>query len=218
MPHDALTQPPQWYLSEAARRRASDSQQQQPQGTPCTVMAIVGNFVTVSIDATSVYTIPQITVPKSHSEWIREPTQVGDKGYLTQANYYLGGVSEQGGGTSSFYPRGNMTTLAYQPISQKTFATNPNADPNAAFVSGKNGVILTDATGVVNLTLAPNTPLVVNECIQIVIQGGAQPKIQVLGKTQSDLLYLGWGKTSEGDWEQVLTVAGPAPNVYARIS
>jgi hypothetical protein len=52
---------------------------------------------------------------------MREPTQVGDKGIVHQADYYLGGISGIGGGNSDFSPRGNLTPLVFKPISQNVF-------------------------------------------------------------------------------------------------
>ena len=219
MADNSLVTPLVSNLPLAISSRAQDSQQRQPQSVPVRVVAIVGEFVTVATDAQGPYTIPQITVPKNQSAYFRDPTQVGDLGYLVQGNYYLGGVSDQGGGTGNFNPRGNLTTMVFQPISQKPYTTNPVRDPNAAFVNGPNGVIMTDSlTNVVNLTLAPNTPLNLTESIQIILQGGAQPKVQVLGKTSGDNIYIGWGKASDGVWSPVMTVLGPSPNVYARMS
>ena len=52
------------------------------------------------------------------SPYGRDPTQVGDKGYASPSDYYIGGINGLGGGSSNLNPRGNLTPLVFHPISQ----------------------------------------------------------------------------------------------------
>jgi hypothetical protein len=56
------------------------------------------------------------------------------------SDYYLGGISGWGGGNTDYYPRGNLSTLSFQPISQ---TDNPTRDYDQhTIVGGPNGIIL----------------------------------------------------------------------------
>lgn len=124
-----------------------------PKSMPATVTAVSGALVTVSIDGNwAPFNIPKITVPKAESRWAREPTQVGDKGYVNGVDYYLGGQSGLGGGAANLYPRANLTNAVFQPLSQKGF---PSVDQNAYTLSGPNGVVLQDENGLCVFKLTP---------------------------------------------------------------
>ena len=109
-----------------------------PKGVPVHVSAIKQgkgqvDLVELTIDATGPYTLPKIIAPQAHSKYHREPTQVGDKGYYVPGTYYIGGESGQGGGTASMYPRGNLTTGVFHPISNTGW---DEKDPNMFLVTG----------------------------------------------------------------------------------
>ena len=139
-------------LGRLANKKARDADWQQPQSLPCSVVSVQGALVTVKFEIQSKFTISHQQIPVASSKYIREPIQVGDKGWAIPANFYLGGVSDQGGGTSDVYPRGNLTPLVFQPISSKNF---PAVAGNALVLSGPNGVVLQDASGACTLTLTP---------------------------------------------------------------
>ena len=71
----------------------------------------------------NIFNMPTVKLPQSFSRFGREATQVGDKGYAVPGNYYLGGNTAFSGGKTNFYPRSNLTTLSFQPLS------NLNAPP-----------------------------------------------------------------------------------------
>lgn len=107
---------------------------------PCRVVAVNGSLVTVAFEVdASPWTLPQITIPKAESRWIRVPTQVGDFGVTIPADVYLGGISGQGGGTAQMVRQGNMTSLLFVPCASKSF---PSVNTNQAYVSGPQGVLL----------------------------------------------------------------------------
>lgn len=153
MADNSLTTPIAFHLPRAIDKRANDSQQNQPQALPCTVVKVTKEFVTVKIEAQSPFTFPEITIPQAMSAWIRQPTQVGDKGWAVPGQYYLGGQSGDAGGTANLVPRGNMTPLVFQHISQKSFNVR---DLNAAYIAGPNGVVLEDASGACVFALTPS--------------------------------------------------------------
>jgi hypothetical protein len=117
-----------------------------PKLLPCHVSKILENdFLELTFDVTGPFTLPKISVPQTFSKYHREPTQVGDKGYTTASSNYLGGESGQSGGTASLYSRGNLTTSAFQPVSEKSF---PKRDPNMYLqTGGPSGHTLQSADG-----------------------------------------------------------------------
>jgi hypothetical protein len=116
------------------RTKVQDGIQNTPRAVPCHVSKILPNdFVEVTIDATGPWTLPKVQIPQAFSKYSREPTQVGDKGYIVPNDYFLGGESGQDGSTASFYQRGNLTTGVFHPISNKNF---PVRDHNQFLVTG----------------------------------------------------------------------------------
>ena len=152
---NALVTPIVWSHSQSGYVRAQDRYQENVQPLPVTIKKIVGELVMVTVDMQGVYTQPTLLLPQAFSEWVREPTQVGDKGWAVPSNYYLGGQSGLGGGTANYRYRGNMTTLVFQHISQKAFPHNKNRDLNAVFINGPNGVVLQDTQGKCVFTQTP---------------------------------------------------------------
>ena len=115
---------PFWDMIESfVNRRIQDHLQMQPKNVPVTVTKVDKEFVYVQPDIHStVYTFPTIKVAQTFSRNVREPTQVGDKGYIVAADYYVGGETAYSGGQADLYPRGNLTPLAFQPISSGKFS------------------------------------------------------------------------------------------------
>lgn len=138
---NSLTMPLAYHLPRAVDNRTQDKWQLSSQPIPCSVTKIVGELVQVKIEAQGSYTTPEILVPQAFSEWVREPTQVGDKGWVTPANYYLGGMSGNAGGTANYAPRGNLTPMVFSHISQKQFPHNTNRNLNQAFINGPEGTM-----------------------------------------------------------------------------
>lgn len=137
-------------LHEFGDKKSQDWIQRQPRSMPCTVTAVSYPYVTVSIDLNAKpFTLPQIKVPQSQSAYFREPTQVGDQGYLDVCDYYLGGVSGLGGGTADLTLRGNLSTGVFRPITRMSFS--PMVDPNKAQMQGPSGFICQTDDGAVSI-------------------------------------------------------------------
>jgi hypothetical protein len=132
-------------LSQLANNRAQTAILNTGRALPCRVEAVSGSMVTVSfqVDA-SPLNLPQITIPKAESPWIRMPTQVGDLGITMPSSVYLGGISGLGGGVADLTQPGNLGALVFVPVS------NLNAPPgnqNAAYLQGPDGAIVQTTTG-----------------------------------------------------------------------
>lgn len=132
-------------LNDLAINRATQAIRSTGRALPCRVVAVDGAIVTVAFEVDSYpWTIPQVTIPKAESAWIRMPTQIGDFGITMPGDAYLGGVSGLGGGVAKLVARGNLSTLVFVPISNKMA---PPIDSNAAQIQGPNGAIVRNTEG-----------------------------------------------------------------------
>ncbi len=178
-------------LNAGAINRAQEAIQSLGMALPCHVVAVDGAIVTVAFDVQGI-ALPQVTIPKLESAWLRNPTQVGDLGITIAADTYLGGVSGLGGGTASNLPTFSLEGLVFVPVSNSNSAP---IDPNAAQVSGPNGAILkatggaTESEVVTNqngttLTFGANSIAITSSGVTITV-GGATFTITSSGVTSS---------------------------------
>lgn len=108
---------------------------------PCTVKKVTGSILTVSFDLeSSPWTLPMIDIPKAESNWIRMPTQVGDKGIAVPAGSYLGETSGMGTLPLNMQKNpGNLGALYFVPISN---ITSPPPNQNIALMQGVAGATM----------------------------------------------------------------------------
>lgn len=139
-------------LNRLAQKHALDAIALTGKSLPCTVAAVSGSIVTVNFEVTSVYTLPQVTMPLFGPEYIRYPIQKGDKGYAMAADAYLGGMSGLGGGAADLSLPANLSALVFMPIGNKIWS---EVDPNAVTIYGPNGVVARDTQSATVCTLTP---------------------------------------------------------------
>lgn len=119
MADNALKTPLIQTITGHINRRGNDFSQVSPKGIPCSVTAIDKDIVTVKFEGSNgVWNMPTMKMSQAISPYGRDPTQVGDKGYASPADYYVGGISGLGGGSTNFTPRGNLTPLIFHPMAQ----------------------------------------------------------------------------------------------------
>jgi hypothetical protein len=143
-------------INKAAIIRASEAIERLGAALPCKVVAVSGSIVTVSFEVNSIWTLPNITIPKAEGQWIRSPTQIGDLGLTMPASVYLGGISGLGGGTASAASPGNLEALVWVPVASTAFPTSLGGmalNINQAQVYGPAGAVVQtqDGTSVVNV-------------------------------------------------------------------
>jgi hypothetical protein len=139
--YDSIKHPYQYRMSQWAAKKTNDHQEKQAKSIPCHVTKVDKDFIYVAFEnQNSISTLPTVKIPQSWSQYSREPTQVGDKGYAVPGNYYLGGATDDSGGNTDFYPRGNLTTLSFNGVSHKK---NPSRDyDQLTHMGGPNGWIV----------------------------------------------------------------------------
>ena len=110
-------------------------------GIPCHITKIgpEQDVVTVSFDIKGYsWAVPQRKIPVAFSPYARDALTVGDKGLASPADYNISSQAGLGGGVADFSPRGNLTPLAFHPISK---TSNEKRDNDQYVVTGgKNGV------------------------------------------------------------------------------
>lgn len=138
-------------FNKNAIRRAQEAIQSTGNALPCHVVSVSGAIVTVDFDVNAApWTLPQITIPKAESQWIRMPTQVGDKGWTVPADAYLGPSVGFTNGVADLTQPGNLSALVFVPLSNKN---SPPDDQNAAQIMGPNGGIMRTLDGSVSIVV-----------------------------------------------------------------
>jgi len=144
-------------LNQLARQRASDGIQSLPKGIPAQVVSRTNQIVTVAFQMQvggtgAPFTLVQADYPISTSalDWL--PINKGTNGLLLPSDFYLGGISGQGGGTADYSQRGNLATLVFHPITNTSQTIPPGGDTDKRGVYGPNGVVVSDVGGACALT------------------------------------------------------------------
>lgn len=118
--YDSHKHPFQYGLNFWGNKRINENTERQTKSIPCHVVEVAKDFIKVAFETSNgIHTPPVVKIPQSWSQFSREPTQVGNKGYASASDYYLGGVTGDSGGRTNFYPRGNLTAMSFNGVSHK---------------------------------------------------------------------------------------------------
>lgn len=140
-------------LNRFSEQKAKDAIQTLGRALPCSVVAVSGSIVTVKFEVISGFTLPMITVPHAGAEWVRYPTQIGDKGVVIPSMARLNDTNGIGQGKGDLITPANLSALIFLPVGNAGW-TVP-IDPNKLELYGKNGVIIKDSlTGAVIVTVS----------------------------------------------------------------
>lgn len=174
-------------LNQAMIARAAAAIQSTGRALPCRVTAVNGATVTVSFQTNNAgYVLPRITIPKAESNWIRNPTQIGDAGITVPADTHIGIISGLGATIPNMANKpGNLSALVFMPVSD---SRSPPPDPDAALVSGPNGAIIKTTTGTASSVVTNQSGTVVTfgtvtitvDASGVTINSGGQP-INLIG-------------------------------------
>jgi hypothetical protein len=116
--YDSHKNPFQYRMNAWSHRQINSGREQEPKSMPCHVTKIEKDFVHVAFETkNSVFTPPVMKMTQAFSRFGREPTQKGDKGMAVPGDYYMGGITQFAGGGTNFYPRGNLSSLSFNPAS-----------------------------------------------------------------------------------------------------
>src|SRR5215831_10071483 len=116
--YDSHINPLQYRMNIWAHRRGNEQREREPKSIPCHVQQMEKDFMHVAFETkNSIFTPPVMKMPQSFSRFGREATQTKDMGVAVPGDYYMGGISAFAGGATNFYPRGNLSSLTFQPVS-----------------------------------------------------------------------------------------------------
>ena len=142
-------------LNAVAQRRALDVMSLQGRVLPASVLVVAGSIVTVKFEINSKFTLSPVTCPIGGiPEYIRCPTQVGDKGVVMPSNTYIGGISGLGGGVADLTVPASLSALIFLPIASTQWSATD--DPNAVVIYGPDGVILRNTANTNSVKVGPN--------------------------------------------------------------
>lgn len=139
--------------NQFVERKINEALQLSGKALPCTVSAVNGSIITVNFEVQSKITLPKVTCPLFGPEYIRYPVQVGDKGVVFSADASLGSMSGLGSGVATLTNVGNLSSLVFFPIGNKSFGA---VDPNSVTIYGPNGTVLRDTGSATVMTLTPS--------------------------------------------------------------
>lgn len=115
------------------------------QALPCHVVAVNGQIVTVQFDILPGSAIlPEVTIPTAGWEYIRNPVQIGDKGFTVPASVSLRGISGLGDGMATMSIPPSLTALVFVPVSDINWS---DVDPDKLTMYGPKGVLARTKAG-----------------------------------------------------------------------
>lgn len=177
-----------------AQQRATHVAALLGKGLPCQVTEVLIGFVTVSFEVNSIFNIPNLTIPMVMTQYGRPPIQIGDLGRAVPTGVSLAAVSGISTATPNLGLEGNLATLAFEPLGNKTWSA-VGGDGEAYVLYGVNGggVIMQDsATGsATTVTINKNS---------VTIEVGSGKPVNI---------------TAGGSLSPVMTQAGPSPVLLA---
>jgi hypothetical protein len=204
-------------LAQIALRKVQDGQQLQGKNLPCHVTAIKGAIVTVAFDVTSQYTLPKMDIPIANSQYGREAIQIGDKGYASSGDAYIGNNSGLGENTSNLSPRANLSNLVFHPIGNKNWGP---VDSNQNTHSAPNGGLYQTDDGKMQVIIKQSSVTVKSDkkviTVNMTTNGTIAISIDPGPNTSTDMLYLGGDGTQPSKYAPVSTISGPCINVLGR--
>lgn len=212
---NALNTPLFTSITRFVTKMIADAFQRSPRSIPCHVVKVNGDLVTVAFDTHNNIWLPaQIEMSQNFSLFAREPTQVGDKGFAITSDFYLGGASGNAGGTPDYFPRGNLSSASFQPVSQKKF---PSRDVNQfVLTGGPSGIQIQSKDGKSSITITGNDTITIVDSVgnSVVLPGGGGGNFY-LAPASGKNVYLG-GTGSDGAYDFVVTASGNALHVKAK--
>jgi hypothetical protein len=103
------------------------------------------------------------------SRYCRAPIKIGDQGFATTADAYLGGVTGLGSGNATLTRRANLAALVWVPLGNVSFSS---IDPTSMHLESQNGLFTVDvANSGIKLAYNGTTYLEVDSSGNVTING-----------------------------------------------
>ena len=166
-------------LNRVAVTRALQAIENTGYCLPCRVVSVQGAIVTVAFEVNA-DALPQVTIPKAESPWIRMPTQVGDFGLAVPATVSLGAISGLGTGTPDLARTGNLSALLFVPVSSQK---SPPSNQNMAYVQGPDGATVQTTTGTASSAVVNTSGITLTFGSSSLTLNGSEITMNAGGKT-----------------------------------
>lgn len=132
-------------LSELLQVQTATSSNLAGQAFPCHVVAVNGQIVTVQFDILpGTANLQEVTIPTAGWEYIRNPVQIGDKGFTVPASVSLRGISGLGDGMATMSKPPSLTALVFVPVGNINWS---DVDPDKLTMYGPKGVLARTMAG-----------------------------------------------------------------------
>ncbi|HEO9044237.1 TPA: phage baseplate protein [Enterobacter kobei] len=132
-------------LSELLQVQTATSSNLVGQALPCHVVAVNGQIVTVQFDILpGTANLQEVTIPTAGWEYIRNPVQIGDKGFTVPASVSLRGISGLGDGMATMSKPPSLTALVFVPVGNINWS---DVDPDKLTMYGPKGVLARTKAG-----------------------------------------------------------------------
>jgi hypothetical protein len=149
-------------MNRFAEAKAISAIQLLGKALPCSVVAVSGSIVKVKFELNAApYTLPNVTVPLAGPEWIRYPTQIGDKGIVIPSDVRIGGITGLGSGVANLNLPANLSALTFFPIGNANW--DATDDAQKVVIYGPNGVIIRTTDSSTKLELSPTGVAINND-------------------------------------------------------
>ena len=113
--------PLQRSLSAIAQNGAQQAVSLLGKSLPASIVSINGAIAKIKFEVLSGYNLPEIEVPIAGSQYVREPLQAGDKGFLISCNSSVQAVSGMGENVADISDQANLSALIFVPIGNKNW-------------------------------------------------------------------------------------------------
>lgn len=129
-------------LGQAARQRVLDHIHNTAKALPASIKSVKGSIVTVNFESGGGYNLPNVTIPHFGPEYIRYPTQQGDRGVVIAMDSIISNMDGLGPSAAPGLSRpGNLSPLVFLPIANQNWF---GVDGNKITHYGKNGFLWGD--------------------------------------------------------------------------
>jgi hypothetical protein len=212
VPDNGLKNPFYQTMPTAAKDVAQSLIDISGKSIPASIVEIdkTNTIVKVKFEVETDYTLPVVQCPVIGPEYVRLPLKVGDKGYVSYASFYLGGMSGIGGGKATLDQWPNLSCLVFNPLGNTDFEETPNQ--NAVVNWGPEGVINQDKDAEIRASF-------LTDGVEITRNIGASfepdtTHLGLLAEGETETLFMNDNEISHTYKDQVLKQTDTGTDIY----
>lgn len=128
-------------IGEAARKGASTMLAMLGKSLPASIVSINGSIATVKLEVLSDFNLPTLKVPVAGSQYVREPLQKGDMGFVLSCDAEIAAMCGLGEGVADLSKPGNLSAKIFVPLGNANWKP---VDANMLVLTGLSDVMIRD--------------------------------------------------------------------------